>query len=101
MTERIKPALEDLLLVFRHMPDAERLQAKYEAMVAIMEGEGANAAAGIWITCMADFAIALMNHGQDPRTVLLNCRRDAQKMVDDKLKQQNIVLNMTGAMKPN
>ena len=97
---QIKTLREQLTRILSQLPDDVRLQRKYETLTAIMEGEGANASANIWVTLMADFAIACSNFGFEPKKVLLNISADARKMVDAKLKEQGLTLTAPDA-KPN
>lgn len=98
---QIKTLREQLARCLSEMPDDQRLQIKYETLTAIMEGESANASANIWVTLMADFAIACSNFGFDPKTVLLNIGRDARKMVEGKLKEQGLTMSAPDGGKPN
>lgn len=83
------------------LPDAERWQQKYELLTEIMNGEGANKSADIWITLLADFAIAVGNLGHDPKMVLLNIRREADRLVAQKLQEQGLTRNAPKGAQPN
>ena len=88
-------------LYLNQLPDAARWQQKYELLTEIMNGEGANKSADIWITLLADFAIAVGNMGHDPKMVLLNIRREADKLVAQKLQEQGMTRNAPKGARPN
>ena len=98
---QIKTLREQLARCLSELPDDQRLQIKYETMIAIMQGESGNKSAQIWATALADFALALMNMGFNPRVVLANLKDDAEKFLDQKLKEQSMTLDAPKGTRPN
>ncbi|MDE2020108.1 MAG: hypothetical protein KGJ13_07220 [Patescibacteria group bacterium] len=99
--EQVALMRENLARILNQFPEAARLQVKYELLCAIMAGESANNGASIWSTMLADFAIGCANLGFEPRKVLVNLRHEAQKLIDQKLKEQGLTLSAPDGAKPN
>jgi hypothetical protein len=82
--------LEDELTRLASLPDAVRKQAKFDHIVALMQGEGANFSAGIYISVMSAFAIACINIGLDPIAVLRDLKIHSVKETKRILREQGI-----------
>lgn len=88
---RYDPALNDLLHVFGLMTDSpERQQAKLNCLIAIMENETANFSAGIYVTLLAGFAVAVGNTGIDPKTCLKQLHKHALEDLERQYLEQGI-----------
>jgi hypothetical protein len=58
--------------------DEIRKQAKFDHIIAVMQGEGGNFSAGIYISLLSAFAVAMSGQGYDPMGVLLNINKAAR-----------------------
>ena len=72
--------------------DATRKQAKFDHVIAVMQGEGGNFSAGIYISLLAAFAVAMSSQGYDPLGVLLNISKAARDETRKLLKEEGISL---------
>jgi hypothetical protein len=86
---------------FNQLPDDARAQRKYEHLTEIMQGEGGNFSANVWITLLADFAIACGNIGVEPKMVLLNISREARALADRKMKEQGMTTSAPKGVRSN
>lgn len=72
------------------IPDDERKQAKFDHIIAVMQGEGGNFSAGIYISVLAAFATALVTQGFDPQSVILNISKATRDEIKKLLKDQGL-----------
>lgn len=82
--------LSDEIERLNRLPEDIRKQAKFDHIVALMQGETGNFSAGVYVSVLASFAIATMNTGFDPLNVLVNLRVYAAKEVKRLLAEQGI-----------
>lgn len=75
------------------IPDAERKQAKFDMVIAILQNESGNFAADIIINVLSSFATTMINMGFDPMGVLININKAARDEVRRLLKDQGITPN--------
>lgn len=74
----------------KQIPDDERQQLKLDLLIAIMEGETANFAAGIFVPLLAGFAVAVGNTGLDPFKTLANLSHHTREETRRLLREQGI-----------
>lgn len=74
------------------IPDDERKQAKLDCIIEMMQGEGGNFSAGVYISVLSGFAVACAGIGLDPQQVLRQLVAHAQKETIRLLADQGISL---------
>lgn len=67
-----------------------RRQAKFDHVVAVLQGESGNFGAGILISAIASLAVTMVSHGFDPVHVILNIGKAAREEVRRLLNEQGI-----------
>jgi hypothetical protein len=73
------------------IPDDElRKQAKFDHIIAVMQNEGGNFSAGIYISLLSAFAVAMSSQGYDPMGVLLNISKAAREDTRALLRNEGI-----------
>jgi hypothetical protein len=70
--------------------DEIRKQAKFDHIIALMQKEGGNFSAGIYISLLSAFAVAMSSQGYDPMGVLVNINKAARDETRALLKQEGI-----------
>lgn len=83
-------ALTDEIERLNQLPDDERKQAKFDHLIAVMQGETANFSAGVYVSLLAGFAIAVGNTGLDPVSTLVQLSHHARQEVKRLLAEQGI-----------
>jgi hypothetical protein len=74
-----------------HIPDDHRQQAKLDLLVSIMEGETANFAAGVYVTLLKAFALAVMSStGGDPFATIAQLSHHTRMEIRKELNDQGI-----------
>lgn len=68
-----------------------RKQAKYDHIVAVMNGEGGNFQAGIYSTLLSQFALALVSQGYDPISVATNISKETRDLIRAGLADQGMI----------
>jgi len=82
--------LDDEISRLNALPNDIRKQAKFDHIVALMQGETGNFSAGVYISVLAAFSIAMINHGFDPSEVLKDLRKHASGEIARLLSEQGI-----------
>jgi hypothetical protein len=70
--------------------DEIRKQAKFDYIIALMQKEGGNFSAGIYISLLSAFAVAMSSQGYDPMGVLVNISKAARDETRALLKLEGI-----------
>lgn len=82
--------LSDEIQRLNQLPDDIRKQAKFDHLVAIMQGETANFSAGVYISLLSSFALAVMQTGLDPIGTMQKLSQHTQKEIRRLLKEGGI-----------
>lgn len=83
-------SLADEIEWLNQLSDDERQQAKLDRLIAIMDGETANFSAGVYVSLLAGFAIAVGNTGIDPMSCITRLSSHTREEIRRLLKDQGI-----------
>lgn len=82
--------LETELSRLASLPEPARVQAKFDLIVSIMQGETSSFAGKVYVSILSSFAIACINIGLDPITVNRQIKAHTEKEIRRLLKDQGI-----------
>ena len=82
--------LDDEIQRLNQLPDEIRKQAKFDHIVALMQGETGNFSAGVYVSVLSAFALATMQTGLDPIQVNRQLKHHAESEIRRLLKEGGI-----------
>lgn len=82
--------LSDEIQRLNQLPDEIRKQAKFDHIVELMQGETGNFSAGVYVSLMASFFLAVMQTGLDPIKALHDFRKHTEGEIRKELTKAGI-----------